>query len=748
MSRKLPISVRATLGNLRLRTKFLLSLVLTITALTCATLLVVRQAVQHHVQDQIVRDAKNSVAIFENLRHQHQVMMSRKADLLATQAFLSDNDVATFIDSSENPLDTSGIDLIALANASGKVLALRNGHVNAPQGPIEALLRTSAREGRDADWWLYDGRLYQVDLQPIRGIASLGTQSGTVIVGQEIDEHTLQDLGRLSSSEIAIQYEKRIVASTLSPFQERQLLSQFSNDSPPNQIQIASRGYFSTSLKLNSTAKGGTNLIVLKSDSDMLALLDRLNQLLLGLGLIAVLAGGFFVFLISNTFIAPLMNLTHGVKALERGNFDYALKAHGGDEVASLTRAFDRMRSTLKNNATEKQLLEDELRQSQKMDALGRLAGGVAHDFNNLLTIIKGHSDLLLDWLSTTDAPYKSSLQINKASDRAASLTRQLLAFSRRQDLEPKLLELNAMVIETNKLLERLIREDIEFVFQPDLQLARVKADPGQIEQVLLNLTVNACDAMPHGGKLTIETSNVSVSADYVRMRPTLQPGEYVLLSVLDTGVGMDERTKSRIFEPFFTTKEKGKGTGLGLATVYGAVRQSGGFIWVESAPGSGTRFEIYLPQIVEPCEADSPDRSVTPAQNKATILVVEDEPAVRELACHFLTAAGYHALAAKDGEDALELSRTSRQKIAGLLTDVVMPKMRGTELARRLNQLIPGIKIIYMSGYLGHNDEDDELLEHGLFLQKPFTRDTLLEKVSESFQPRTPPKPRSTIPS
>ena len=252
------------------------------------------------------------------------------------------------------------------------------------------------------------------------------------------------------------------------------------------------------------------------------------------------------------------------------------------------------------------------------MEALGRLAGGVAHDFNNLLTVIKGHSELLIDRMKPADAFYGSTQQIAKTADRAASLTRQLLAFSRMQVLQPRILDLNALVADMSKLLRRLVREDIEFGFRLGDSLGRVKADPGQVEQVLLNLTVNASDAMPQGGKLTIETQKFKVDDAYAHARPPLRPGHYVQLVVTDTGQGMDAATKSRIFEPFFTTKESGKGTGLGLATVYGVVRQSGGFIWVESSPGNGTRFEIYLPQAVEKEESVSSER--LPARSRAWI--------------------------------------------------------------------------------------------------------------------------------
>jgi two-component system cell cycle sensor histidine kinase/response regulator CckA len=368
------------------------------------------------------------------------------------------------------------------------------------------------------------------------------------------------------------------------------------------------------------------------------------------------------------------------------------------------------------------------------MEAMGRLAGGVAHDFNNLLTVIKGHSGLLLDRLQGTDSAQGSARQIDKAADRAASLTRQMLAFCRMQVLQPKVLDLNALVSEMSSLLRRLVREDIAFTLQAGESLGRVKADPGQIEQVIMNLTVNAGDAMPEGGKLTIETRNVVVDEQLARQRPPMQPGRYVLLAVMDTGHGMDANTKARIFEPFFTTKEQGKGTGLGLATVYGVVKQSGGCIWVESAPGKGARFEVYLPAVDELEEVVRPqDTTVAPARRSETVLIVEDEAAVRELASEFMKSAGYTVLAAQDGEEALALAACAEEQIQVLVTDVVMPNMRGPELAKRLKACYPNLKVVYMSGYLEFNTEGGEFLDEAFFLQKPFSRHTLVRKVAEA---------------
>ena len=721
--------------NLRLRTKFLLSLVLITACLTCATLLVVRRSAQMRVQREIQQEALNTVLTFEVVQHQHQVTLSRKADLLASVAFMRNGDATTIQDVSEDPWQSGECDLFVLADPSGKIVAL---HSTIPEFPIataEQMLARSLQDGSTAGWWYSGSRLYQVVLQPFYDGAPLkGNLLGTVIVGRGIDP-AANDLSRGSSSQVAFRYGSEIVASSLDASKARDLARELKAGKPQQELKMDGERFFASSVELTPGATPAVSIIVLKSYSEALAFLENLNHLLVALGLVAVLAGGMLGFAISDRFTRPLESLVEGVQALEKGDFAYPLEAHGGDEVAQVTRAFDRMRGTLKNNESERQQLEEQLRQSQKMEAMGRLAGGVAHDFNNLLTVIKGHSGLLLDRLQAPDSAHGSARQIDKAADRAASLTRQMLAFCRMQVLQPKVLDLNALVSEMSSLLRRLVREDIAFTLQAGESLGRVKADPGQIEQVIMNLTVNAGDAMPEGGKLTIETRNVVVDAQLARQRPPMQPGRYVLLAVVDTGHGMDPNTKARIFEPFFTTKEQGKGTGLGLATVYGVVKQSGGCIWVDSAPGKGARFEVYLPAVDEVEEIARPqETTVTPARRSETVLIVEDEGAVRELASEFMKSAGYTVLAAQDGEEALALVARSEEQIQILLTDVVMPNMRGPELAKRLKALHPDLKVVYMSGYLEFNVGGGEFLDEAFFLQKPFSRHTLVRKVAEAL--------------
>ena len=388
-----------------------------------------------------------------------------------------------------------------------------------------------------------------------------------------------------------------------------------------------------------------------------------------------------------------------------------------------------------KQAEAEREKLEEQFRLSQKMEAIGSLAGGVAHDFNNLLSVILSYTGFAVQGLQAGDPLKNDLLEVKKAGERAAGLTRQLLAFGRKQVLQPVALSLNQSAAGVEKMLRRILGEDIELVqtLAPDLGLTL--ADPGQIEQVLMNLVVNARDAMPEGGKLTIETSNVEVDEDYTAAHVAMKPGSYVRLAVSDTGCGMDEQTQSRIFEPFFTTKERGKGTGLGLSTVYGIVKQSGGNIWVYSELGQGTTFKVYLPRDLSATAATTLKPSTAPRLSRGTetVLVVEDEEALRKVALRTLGSAGYTVLTAGNGEEALLTSAKHVGDIHLLLTDVVMPRMSGRVLAQQLAAKRPTVKVLYMSGYT-----DDAIVNHGVleagtpFLAKPFTSTDLAQKVRE----------------
>jgi PAS domain S-box-containing protein len=384
-------------------------------------------------------------------------------------------------------------------------------------------------------------------------------------------------------------------------------------------------------------------------------------------------------------------------------------------------------------DVSDRRKLEAQLRQAQKMEAVGQLAGGVAHDFNNLLTAILGYCNLILDEMPRED-PLRADLEeIQSAGERAASLTRQLLAFSRRQILQPQIVDINTLVRQLEKLLRRLISEDVELVTALAGDLVPVRVDPATIEQILVNLAVNARDAMPAGGRLTIETTNVELGDAYAVTHVTMKPGPYVMLAVSDTGEGMDEATRARVFEPFFTTKEQGKGSGLGLATVYGMVRQSGGYIWVYSEPGHGTTFKVYLP----PAESRSATGNVDRGRRETdathgweTVLLVEDEDAVRALAREVLRRHGYVVLEARHGVEALRIAERHQDAIHLMVTDLVMPHMSGRDLAERLSTVRPRMKVLFISGYTDHAVMHRDLTPGAVFLQKPFNPEVFARTV------------------
>ena len=390
----------------------------------------------------------------------------------------------------------------------------------------------------------------------------------------------------------------------------------------------------------------------------------------------------------------------------------------------------------------ERRRVENQLRQAQKMEAVGRLAGGVAHDFNNLLTVINGYGDLLLDSLQKSDPARAKLEQMRRAGERAAELTQQLLAFSRKQIVQPRALDLNSLVADSEKMFGRLIGEDIQLTTSLSPSLGQILADPGQIHQVLMNLLVNARDAMPNGGKLIIETANVDLDADFAARHAQVQAeaGPYVQLTISDSGMGMDEETRQHIFEPFYTTKGVGGGTGLGLSTVYGIVKQGGGWIWVYSEPGQGTSFKIYLPRIDVPRGSVTSEFTATELNGWETLLLVEDQDDVRQLATSVLSSRGYHVLEAANGDEALVLAGRHQEPIHLMVTDVVLPGMNGKEVAERLHALRPDMKVLYTSGYPEAVIAQRGVLDGNVaYISKPYTPDGLAAKVREVLQSDSP---------
>ena len=742
------------MSNIRLRTKFLLSLLAISAGLTAATLLIVSYSVQNRVRENIRQELRNSVDTYKSFEKQREDTLTKSAELIANlpnvRALMTTENETTIQDASADIYKLSGSDLLVLANRAGTVAGLRSRTPGLDRGAAQDLLRRSLDRGESRDWWFGGGHLYEVWIQPIYfGAPSQNTTIGLLAAGHEVDDRAARDFSNIASSEVAFHFGDTTVASTLAAAQQKELARQLSGGTrnltgTPREIQLGAERYVVATVSLTPDGGPAVTLSILRSLDKATSFLSGLNHGLIGLGLLSVLAGSALVFLISHTFTRPLASLVAGVRALEKGDFNYPLESSGGDEVTEVTSAFIRMRAHMEKSQDEHRQLEERLRQAHKMEAVGRLAGGVAHDFNNLLTIIRGNSDLLIDREGSDNFHRRCVEQIQKAAGRAVSMTRQLLAFSRMQVLQPRVIELNTIVSELGKMLPRLIGEHIEYAFLSDPKLAPVKADPSQIEQVILNLAVNARDAMPNGGKLTVRTLNLTMNEAEAVKRPPMIPGQYVLLSVTDSGHGMDDATKAHIFEPLFTTKELGKGTGLGLATVYGVVKQSGGFTWVISSPGKGTTFEVYLPQASEP--VSRPDTEAKPSAipyGSETILVVEDEAGVRELACQFLRVKGYTVLEAKDGQEALEIAARHSGTIHLVLSDMVMPRMNGGELAERLKAIRPRIRVAFMSGYSEFSrGEMGHRFPHAPVLQKPFSPASLVGLVREAMAESTTHQP------
>jgi signal transduction histidine kinase/CheY-like chemotaxis protein len=708
-------------------------------------LLVVRYRVEKQVREAIREDLHNSVRNYESFERLREATLTHTAVLVADmpnlRALMTTQNKATIQDASQEIWQLTGSDLFVLASIRGDVLAFQSSSAGFAVNAAQDSLRASLARGNVWDWWFSGGLLYQVWLQPVYfGDQSSPTLLGFLAIGQVVDKSQARNFSNVASSEAVFRYGNEIAASTLSAEANGLLEQQFragigNRLGTEQEIQIGSERYLGTTVRLSYGPGTPVSLSVLKSFDRATTFLKQLNRVLLILGFVSVLAGTVLAFLLSKTITRPLARLVTGLHAFEKGDSSFPLDASGGDEVAEVTAAFDRLRANLQKTENEQKQLEQRLRQAHKMEAVGRLAGGVAHDFNNLLMIVSGHCELLSDRFPAGEPGRSNVEQIQKAADRAVSMTRQLLAFSRMQVLEPRTIDLNAVIADMGKMLARLIGENIEYGFTPDAKLVSVKADPGQIGQVIMNLVVNSRDAMPHGGNIEVRTRNAVLDRDEARKRHPMEPGEYALLSVTDTGQGMDEETKAHIFEPFFTTKEVGKGTGLGLATVYGIVKQSGGFVWVESAPGKGTTFEIYLPhgQGAKVDEVQKVKPGAIP-RGKETILVVEDEAAVRELACEFLKSAGYSVLEAKNGAEALETIARNTTTIHLVLADMIMPRMGGAELAERLKKERPELKVLFMSGYSEHAGEESGKISPQAILTKPFSIATLIGRVRETL--------------
>jgi signal transduction histidine kinase/ActR/RegA family two-component response regulator len=710
---------------MKLRTKFLLSLLLVTTGLTGASLFIVRRSVRLHAREELSRELANSAATLRDFQARRERAAERSAELLANvplvKAMMVTRDPATIQDASADIWRSAGADLLVLADPAGSVMALSNSGRALPREVVAGILASAA--GTQPGWWSVDGRLYQIFYHSIdSGSSSERNSVGLLVVGYELSPLLAQQVSNIADGQVAFRTRDRIVAGTLTMEQTAALQadSQVRAGHGPREVKLGDEAFVVNAFQL-SPRSSDVELIVLKSYDRATVFMERMNRLIIGVGVVAVLLGAGFVFFISHTFTRPLGELVTGVRALSKGDFSFPLKSAGHDEVAELTSAFGRMRSSLEE--TQKRMVN-----SARLEAVGQLAGGVAHDFNNLITIIKGYTDLLLSQFQPGDPSAKYAQEVRKAGDRAASLTRQLLAFSRKQVLQRQAVDLNLVIGNLQNMLKVLVGEHIEVVTASGTGLPKVMADPGQIEQVIMNLVVNARDAMPDGGRIEVSTATVEIDQATAAAREA-KPGYYVRLSVADTGSGMDETTLKQIFQPFFTTKEVGKGTGLGLAIVYGVVKQSGGFVEVVSTVGEGSTFHVFLPELIaEATSARQQEDKLESSMGTERILVVEDEAGVRGMVRETLSQRGYKVLEARNGEEALRVYEEHGKNIDLLLMDVVMPKGGGLDVAEKLRAHTP--KILLMSGYTDRINE----IEKSRFnlLPKPFAPDTLAQRIRE----------------
>lgn len=713
-----------------LRTKLLVSMLGVLFLLTGAVLVLVQARMRSHVREDLVSSLRAESAVYANFEKARRDQTQQSAQMIAEQptvkALMSTNDRLTVEDGSESILQTTHADLMMLENPNGELLAF---HARSDDVPVPTLRYLVHDPAGEQDWWFGGGHLYDLSVAPIvAGIGPHQRELGRIVLGRDVEGLEV-DAAILQKSPFIFERHGVVLLSSFpAPLWKELAGSLSSSDTTADEIRevhIGGERYLATSIEL--PGHHPVTLYLLLSFDQATSFLRALNRMLLMLGTAALLAGAGLAFLLSRQITRPLERLALGTRLLEKGDFEFQIPIQGSDEVADLTRAFDHMRNSLRQS-------RDGLLRSARLEAVGRLAGGVAHDFNNLVMIIKGYSELLLD---TAPAESRSYLEeIKNAGERASALTRQLLAFSRKQVLEPQILDPNQTLRNMVKMLRVLIGEDIELVTNFSNQIGRVQADPGQLEQVVMNLAVNARDAMPDGGKLIIETQPCHLDESYAATHSEVTPGPFVQIAVTDTGCGMNAETLAHIFEPFFTTKAPGKGTGLGLATVYGIVKQSRGHISVYSEPGTGTTFKIYLPFMDRSIPVASAVQGAAAPKGDGTILLVEDEPALRVLAAESLRRLGYTVLQAGNGLEALALADQQPGTIDVLITDVVMPRMGGPELVEKIKQKRPDVAVIFMSGYTEAAAlENAQFTAGAILVNKPFSTEHLARRVSEARQ-------------
>ncbi len=683
-----------------------------------------------HVREDLVSTLRAESAVYNQIEKARRDQAQQSAEMIAEQpslkALMSTNDPVTVQDGSEFILPSSHADLLLLEGVSGKVLAF---HSRFPESPQAAFTRLMGNSSGDHDWWFASGHLFDVSLVPIAaGVGNNQRPLGRMALGREVASQATLDAGAFGKAAFVLDRKGAVLLSSLPTSDwgefELSLDRRATNSNAIQELEIGKERYLTHSVEL--AGDHPIRLHSLQSYDQATIFLDSLNRMLLILGAVAVVAGAIIAFVLSRQITLPLERLVQGTRQLEQGDFDTQIPIRGNDEVADLTRSFEEMRDTLRQS-------REGLVRAARLEAVGRLAGGVAHDFNNLVMIIKGYSDLLLDKATPEARPHLE--EIKRAGDRASGLTRQLLAFSRKQVLEPQILDPNQTLKNMAKMLRVLIGEDIELVTSFSPNIGRVLADPGQLEQVLMNLAVNARDAMPNGGKLVIETQAVDLDEAYAAAHSEVTPGPFVLTAVTDSGCGMSKEVLSQIFEPFFTTKEDGKGTGLGLATVYGIVKQSKGHVAVYSEPDVGTTFKIYLPSLDKSVPLATARQVGVAPKGTGTILLVEDEAPLRALAAESLQRLGYTVLQAGNGLEALSAAERHGETIDIVVTDIVMPRMGGVDLVERLRQKGGQFAVIFMSGYTEVAAlENTKIGGNAILLNKPFSSDALAHKIAEAL--------------
>jgi len=711
-----------------LRTKLLFAMLAVVSLLTAAMLALVQVRMRTHVWEDLASTLRTDATVFRTVeaarRQQAEQSVALIAELPSLKALMSTHDRPTIEDGSESILHTTGADLLTLEAASGDVLAVHSSSGNVSISSVQPLLADA--KGKH-DWWFLDGHLYCLNFAPIITGASNEQHSlGRVGLGREVTPESVAGADRLQNGAIVFERNSKVLRSSLSP----SLWPDYENwrsQSPDGsasiqKIAIGGESYLGSFIEM-----GGDHpirLYSLRSYDQATSFLRSLNQMLLVVGIIAIVSGAIIGFLIARQITRPLEELAAASRQIGKGDFESPIQATGKDEVAELTRAFEQMRKSL--------LLSHEgMLRSARLEAVGRLAGGIAHDFNNIVMIIKGYSDLVLETATPENRFHLE--EIKRAGERASGLTRQLLAFSRKQVLEPQVLDLNQTVRGMLKMLRILLGQDVDLVTSLFDGIGRVKADPGQLEQVIMNLAVNARDALPGRGKLIIETQPCTLDEAYAAQHPEVDPGPHVLLAVTDTGCGMTAETMAHIFEPFFTTKGPGKGTGLGLATVYGIVKQSHGHINVYSEVGVGTTFKVYLPAIDQPVSLVPAEANSQAARGQGTILLVEDETALRTLAAQALRKLGYEVLEASNGLEALIAADRHPAEIHVVVTDIVMPRMGGPELVDKIRRKRGGFAVIFMSGYTEAAAlENTPIGKDAILLNKPFSTDLLVQKIAQ----------------